>query len=271
MVDYIGRKEIAALSSRRGVPCVSIYLPTFRRGRQVEQNAKRFKNLLRQARNKLAQTELRPQAIEKTLKPAQQLLLNSPFWQHQADGLALFARHDSLDYFRLPVAFDELVVAADRFHLKPLLSLLAADGQFYVLALSKKQAQLFLGSRFALSELDPPRMPKSLADVLRYDVFEKQTQFHTGTPSRGKGRREAVFFGAGDAETDEKEQLRRFFRKLDKSLHPVLAGERSPLILAGVEYMLPIYRSVNEYSLLLDEQVTGSPSGKPASWLHERA
>jgi hypothetical protein len=175
-----------------------------------------------------------------------------------------------MEYYRLPIAFSELVVTADRFHLKPLMSMLLFDGHFYLLALSKKRVRLFQGSQFGLSELDLPRMPDSLAEVLKYDMFEKQTQYHTGTPSRG-GRRDAVYFGTGDADLDEDEYIQHFFHELNKNLHSVLTNESSPLILAGVEHLLSIYRKVNEYPFLLESNVTGSPTRASEKWLHERA
>jgi hypothetical protein len=44
-----------------------------------------------------------------------------------------------------------------------------------------------------------------------------------------------------------------------------------PLVLAGVEYLFPIYREANTYLHLLDEGVAGNPDRESAEALHARA
>jgi hypothetical protein len=245
-------------------------MPTVRAGRQVRQNEIRFKNLLRKAREQLTAADVRTQDVDPWLRPAEELSEKPQFWNNQSDGLALYAFNDHLDSFRLPVPFDELVVVAQAPHLKPLLSLLQADGRFYVLTLSKKQVRLFYGSRFALSEVDLEKVPQSLSEVLQHDVFQKQLQYHTGAPGRGD-KRDAIRFGTGDRGVDEKEQILRFFRKLDRGIMGVLAQEQAPLVLASVDYLMPIYRKANHYKYLLPDGITGNPDEPVLTELHKRA
>ena len=46
---------------------------------------------------------------------------------------------------------------------------------------------------------------------------------------------------------------------------------RAPLVLAGVEYLLPIYREASRYRHLVDDGLTGNPEGVHVKDLHERA
>ena len=50
-----------------------------------------------------------------------------------------------------------------------------------------------------------------------------------------------------------------FLRKVDSEVSALLKQETAPLILASVDYLQPLYRSVNSYAQLLPEGITGNP------------
>jgi Bacterial archaeo-eukaryotic release factor family 7 len=262
--------ELATLAAVSKETCVSIFMPTHRMGTQTQQNPIRFKNLLREAEEKLLETGLRGQDARDLLKSAQKLD-DYLFWQHQSDGLAMFISANLFRYYCLPLNFAELVVVSDRFHLKPLLQLLTGDGQFYILALSQNQVRLFQGTRYSVSEVELEDVPQSIAEALRYDDPEKQLQFHTGTSQGGSGDRAAMFHGHGAGNDDQKDNLLRYFRKVNEGLQELLKNMRSPLILAGVDYLLPIYKQANTYPYLMDEGIPGNPEELKAEELHEPA
>jgi hypothetical protein len=166
-----------------------------------------------------------------------------------------------------------LVLVSDRFHLKPLLPLLSGDGRFYVLALSQNEVRLLLGARYHITTIDLEDVPESLAEALRFDDPEKQQQFHTATASSGTpGGRPAVFHGHGVSSDDKQSNLLRYFQQIDRGLQSLLPyDEPVPLVLAGVEYLLPIYHDANHYPYLMDQGVTGNPEEMSPAELHERA
>ena len=265
------RQELRTLVEQRGEACVSIYMPTHRAGAEIQQDPIRLKNLLREAEETLVTRGLRSPEAGELLEPAQKLLDDYEFWQHQSDGLAIFLTSQSSRAYRLPFKFDELVVVADRFHVKPLLPLLTVDGRFYVLALSQNEVRLLLGTRYSVGEVDLEDVPKSLADALKYDDPEKQLQFHTQTQTPGgRGDRGAAFHGHGVVSEEDKDDILRFFQKVEKGLQDVLNDEGSPLVLAGVEYLLPIYAEANTYPHLLSQGVEGNPEALSSEELHER-
>ena len=53
-MDQFTRSDLKQLIDTTQEPLVSIYMPTYRSGREVQQNSTRFKNLLKGAREKLA-------------------------------------------------------------------------------------------------------------------------------------------------------------------------------------------------------------------------
>lgn len=262
--------ELAILTTPSNTSCVSIYLPTYKTSTETLQNPIRFKNLMREAEEKLIENGLRPQEARDLLLPAQDLDEYN-FWQHQSDGLAIFISKNFFSYYTVPVNFPELVVVTDRFHLKPLMSLLTGDGQFYILAFSKNLVRLFQATRFSISEIELDNIPTSMAEALKYDETEKSFQFHTGTPQIRSGDRSVIFHGHGNGNDDEKDSILRYFRQVNDGLGELLENQKSPLILAGVDYLLPIYRQANSYPYLIDEGIIGNPDHLKAEELHTQA
>lgn len=264
------KDHLRKLMYERSGPCISIFMPTHRGGAETQQDQIRFKNLLREAEKRLTTSCLRSTELEGFLQGPRALLQNSLFWGHQSDGLAIFLSPHTFGYYRVPVDFKELVVVADRFHIKPLLPLISGDGRFYVLALSQSQCRLFHGSRYSVVDVDLEGVPGSLSDVLPNKDLQKQFHFHTGTPGT-QGERAAIFHGHGTGTTDNKEKMLQYFRTLDRRLHEVLRDEQAPLVMAGVEFLLPIYRQANTYPYLVEEGASGNPEGLSAEELHGQA
>jgi hypothetical protein len=124
--------------------------------------------------------------------------------------------------------------------------------------------------RYSVGEVALEGIPGSLAEALRYDDPEKQLQFHTGTPM-GTGKRAALFHGHGVGTDDTKDDILRYFRQIDRGLRALLGEESAPLVLAGVDYLFPIYREANTYPNLLENGITGNPEGLKAKELHGQA
>ena len=80
-----------------------------------------------------------------------------------------------------------------------------------------------------------------------------------------------MFFGQGAPSQDQKSDILRYFQKLDTGIQPLLVGERAPLVLAGVDYLLPLYREANTYSHLIEEGIEGNPDKLGAEELRQRA
>jgi len=98
---------------------------------------------------------------------------------------------------------------------------------------------------------------------------EKQLQFHTGTPS-GTGNRSAVFHGH-ETSNETKNRIRQWFRIIDKHIRDLLPDGLSPLVLAGVDTLFPLYREVNTYPHLMEEGISGNPEGMSPEELNRKA
>ena len=271
----LSRSEIDTLATSQGQWCVSIYMPTHRVSVETQQDRILFKDLLKQAQTHLEEQRVRTVDAVDLLRPAAELLDQHDFWQYLSDGLALFIAPGLFRHYRLPHPFVETVVVNSRLCIKPLLPLLNGDGQFYILALSQNQVRLLQGTRYSVDEIyldGIPNLPKSIADTLKYDQFDDSRNLHTFSGESGATYgRTAIFHGAGSAQEDSKTNLRRFFHQVDDGLHVILANSQQPLVLAGVEYLHPIYREVNTYPHLVAQGIIGNPEGVKAQELHARA
>lgn len=267
----LSRAELEALMARREGLCASIYAPMVKAGPETQQNPIRFKNLLRRAQDGLEERGWSPKDAERFLQPAAELLHDSPFWQHQDDGLAVFLAEGFFRHHLLPLEVRELAVIEDRFHLKPLLPLLSGDGRFYVLALSQKHVRLLEATRHSVREVDLGDLPTSLNDALGYEVEESHLQYHTGTRTGGEKNRSPVYHGHGGGEDDAKAEILKFFNLLDDGVGSLLGDRREPMVLAGVEFLFPIYREAADYPHLADGGVPGNPDELNDEVLRDRA
>jgi len=73
-----------------------------------------------------------------------------------------------------------------------------------------------------------------------------------------------------DPSDEEKGRLLRWFHRIDDDLPGILRGG-APLVLAGVEYLLPLYREANSYSSLVEEGIPGNADGAKPEELHSKA
>jgi hypothetical protein len=256
-MHQFSKNDLKQLMSPEDGMHVSIYMPTYRAGAETRQNPIRFKNLLRQAEELLLAKPLSSEAVQALLEPLQPFIDDDEFWQHQSDGLAVLRRADTLRLFHLPTIVEELVVVSHQFHLKPLLPYMTENTHFYVLDLSQNAVRMVRCTRLHASEVALPQVPKNLAEALQYHDPEQQLQVHTGSP-RGDGRQSAVYHGQGGAKESEKDDILAYLRQIDQGLHDILRDEQAPLVLAGVDYLHPIYRQANTYRHLLDQGITGN-------------
>ncbi|MGD1919819.1 MAG: hypothetical protein ACFCAD_13565 [Pleurocapsa sp.] len=246
---------------------ISIYMPAEKAGAETRKNPIMFKNLLQEAEAKIAQIDDGKSEIIEVLNSAKNYIEDYDFWQHQDLGLAFFINTDGIQYYRLPYSFKQQIKVSDRFYLKPLLPVITNNSKFYLLALAQNQVNFFLGSHYSIKQIElPESIPASLAEALKYDDPEKQIQYHSGDTGNSP-----IYHGQGIGTTDNKDEIRRFFQQIDRGLQEVLQEENTPLILAGVEFLLPIYHEVNSYNNLLKTGITGNPENADPADLHQKA
>lgn len=273
----LSREEIKTLVEQPKDNSISIYMPVISAGAEVRQNPIRFKNLIKEAHSRLIEAGVDENQVNQLLEKANELD-RQDFWEGIGEqGLAIFISNNIFRYYVLPLEFEELVVVSDRFHVKPLLQILNNNGRFYVLGLSQNKVRMVVASRYRTQEIDLTALslPTSLAEALKYDdVSEKQLQMHT-TARSAVNSQSGVFHGqgVGTDDAEQKTNIMRFFKALAKGLEKNILhhDEQVPLVLAGVDFLIPMYKEANSYQYLMEDAVTGNPEILSPQELHSQA
>jgi hypothetical protein len=264
-------------------PCVSIYLPTHRSFPQDRQNAIDFRNLLREVEQSLAGAAYDEPAIDELMAPLRDLALDEDFWTHATDGLAVFASPGYFRMVQLQRTPPRLAIAADRFHVKPLLRIVQSADRYQVLALNRREIRLFEGNRDALDEIDlAPEVPQTIVDALGEELTEKQLLAHSygSGPAGGagggrsyNGSKTAGIRHGHSARADEIDvDIERFFRAVSHAVqehHSKPSG--LPLILAAAPEYHAQFRSVSRNPSLLQRAIEADPGALSIDELRARA
>jgi hypothetical protein len=270
---HISNADLTALTrAPQAGPCVSIYSPTHRFGRQKEQDPIRLRNLLRSAEKRLRSEGMRASDAAGALEPAREIIRTPGFWRHQNNGLAFFLSPEIRRFYRLPIRPRRTLVVGRRFHIRPLMPLLYENGRYCILTISRNGARMRWGTRDGLSPFAGGAVPDPPDDHMETARSEKHLQWHTRTGDlTEQGRRAAIFHGQGRGIDRRKENILRYFRRVDRGLHPLLRGPDPPLVAAGVDYLLPIYRTANTYPHLAAVLPVGNPDRMTDRQLHRLA
>jgi hypothetical protein len=256
MMDMITKEAFKELLQFQNTACVSIYIPTHRSGMQVneKQDGIVFKNAIHAAQSSLQQRGLTAPEIEKLLKPASNLIGDDNFWNNQAEGLAVFVSQGFNKIIHLPFTVAENCYVNSTFYVTPLLPAMIKTKLFYLLALSKNDAKFYQGNEFGLQPVEVEGLPNGMDDVVHFE--EKET---------------GSFYGH-EGSNDDKGYITTYFQEVDRTLMAeVLHDKNAPLLLAGVEYLIPIYKSVSKYKPFVEEAITGNQEREAIQALFEKA
>jgi hypothetical protein len=113
-------------------------------------------------------------------------------------------------------------------------------------------------------------MPENMTTALHYDEPQLVRQFHTGTAG-GRFGTQMSFHGQGGGVDVAKDERQEFLRLVDHALAPHLAGERAPLVFAGVDYLFPIFSKLCSYAGLLKEHIAANTDTWNPQKLHAAA
>jgi hypothetical protein len=246
------------LANYKGEFCVSVYLPTHRSGVEVNEleDSIMFKNVLQEVTSELKNKGADQGRIQRMLESGYELFRNTAFWRNQEQGLAVFIADDYFKFVKMPETPTRELLINTSFMVKPLVNAMTVNEYFYLLVVSKKQAKFFKANAFGMQQIELDELPNGVDDVVHLEEKDDQKLFRTESFHGGKG---SAFHGHGAGKPDEKENIAMYLEEVDETLwEEVLSRENVPLLLAGVEYLLPIYKSVSHYRFIWDEVITGS-------------
>jgi hypothetical protein len=267
-------------------PCVSIYLPTHRTGGagsggNGQTDLTQFRALAERAEDIL--TKAHPSAARGIGDRLRRLQGDREFWDHTRGGVVVLASPDRFDAFTLPRAVPEFVAVGESFHVKPLLRFVQSAEPFHVLGVSRERVALFHGNRYELHPLKAPGVPLTLNDALGSGADEPTPgQIAAGPesttrPNSRVGGQDShghlVGHGQAVRKIDAHPDAERFFREVDRELiHRVSEPAGLPLILAGIDENLSLFRQLSKNRFLAPEAVRGDwtkwtlPEIREAAW-----
>lgn len=240
-VDIPTLPELRRLAAARGDVCVSLFLPTTPLTQETAADRIALKNLVQRAVGELTakgRDKRRIAALEEHLAD---LLDDDEFWRFQARSLAVLATPDSVRSYRLPNRLSEAAEISDRFHLKPLLRAVTFPHEAFVLALSQNATRVVeIFSDLPPAPIKVPNLPQDAASAVH------RASVRGRSPS-----------GRIQGSEGQKVLLRQYARRVDDALRPFLAGRETPLLLAAVEPLDAIFRSINSYPHLVASSLPG--------------
>jgi hypothetical protein len=151
----------------------------------------------------------------------------------------------------------ESVTVGRRFNIKSLLAVADRGERFLLLALSQNHVRLFDVTRFAIKEDVQARLPACKRLALNYAGADRGEQVHTALHG-SLGKQGAVFHGQGGEKDTAKAELEEYFHAIHRALEPVLNQRKVPLLLAGVDYLISIFRKTCSYRQLVEHHVSGN-------------
>lgn len=242
-LDLPTRNDLAALARRRHDPSVSIVLPTTPITPNTDVDRLEFRALAREAILQLEAAGTDRAALEALSESFDDLIDDDEFWRFQAHALVVYATPENLISYRLPTTVEPLVAVSDRFHLKPLLRATTFGNTCYVLALAEGGVRLIeVSADLPAANVRLADLPTDAASAAGMASINDRSPSGRLTGSEGK-----------------KVRLRQYARLVDQALRERLAGQMIPLVLAAVDSLGAIYRSVNTYPHLAPVGIEGSP------------
>ena len=235
-------------------PCVSIYMSTkaVHKG-EFKKLEIEFKNLLQEVEEKLKKNwDFNQRDVDKFLKKAEALAVDSNFWQEQKEGLAVFIASDRFEYFKLAGNTYDSSHVSYSFNLKQLIAELKDDQEYYLLALSPNYNQLYRAARNNIKEIEVEELPINIKEFLNLDE-EAAEQYQSINTAGGS----SIFNGQG-AEPDDNEDLLHYLKKIDKVINKELKDKDKYLLVAADDSLFTIYKDINNYDKFLEENLSGN-------------
>lgn len=262
-------KDLKPILGAEG-PCVTLYTPLAEgtANQTAKANDLEWRELIRQIEPKAGELGAKGREL---LEPISNWDAIFPESAPQGQSLAVFR---SADLFRV-AWLDERVpsqaVLGPHFYVRPMLRELTGHKSFYILALSQKNVRLLHCTMRSSEEV-----PLPTATATSYDAYmntAKPDHLLADRSSAGPdvGGSKGVVFGTSSDREDKDQYLTHFYQQIDKGLTEVLRGQSEPVVLAGVEYEIALYRTHSKFPHLAEESVEGAPNSLKAGEMHARA
>jgi hypothetical protein len=258
--DVVGGNELKQLAGAEA-PCITIAEHI---SNPLELPA-RLKNMIR-----AVQKEIAPYGGDHDglLNPIQDLAASLETGGGWANTLVILRSPDTFRHYWMRTGWKSTTEVGGRFQLRPFFELAATEQRFHLLVLNQKHVRLYHVTPHRMEETDLQGIaPTNLNEFLNTRQPD-HTLANRSTSGPSMGAMKGAAFGMSTDRDREDESLRHFFVKLDRGVSGLLRGSSIPLVLAGAEHEIAMYRGVNTYPRLAEETIRGA--GFSGQELHDR-
>lgn len=251
-------------------PCLSMYMPLSRTSgnQNAKTNTLEWREILRSIEDRIRQYGSEGRDLVEAVSDWRAI---SPESEPHGKSVAVFRSRDIFRVTWLEEAVRPKAVIGPHFYIRPLVPELTRAKTFYILALSQKNVRLL---RCTLRNSEEVEMPATTATSFdAYMNAAKPDHMLDNRSSGGPdiGSMKGVMFGTSSEREDKDQYLAHFYGQVDRGVNESLRGKTEPLVLAGVEYELALYRPLNKYPHLAQASVEGAPNSFKAGEMHARA
>lgn len=216
------------LQQHSTTPRVSVFVPTSAFGPETQRAAVHLGNLLKDAESMLADHGLSTTEAEALLAPLSDKVADRDFWQHQSEGLALFASGSGSIELSVSHTVTPQAIVGDVFDVLPLLPGLATEGEYLLVCASQGAVSVYRAGATSMQPVEVADLPASLDDVIGDADYENPvlasppSRPNTGTHNMSNAQ---VY---GDAPPEWQAKVRRTFaERIAGAIRA--AGDLSPL------------------------------------------
>ena len=236
-------------------------LPPYRPGEPSETAAALLKVELQQAAKDLTSRRIAEPLIAHLLEPLYQLAHEKRSLTGSGSDRVIFRSQGIFQQCALPIPASPArpCTVGDCFWIRPILPSLALPEHTYVLEITKKAVTLLACGFNEVTRVELPKgTPGTLHEALGFKAPDHELVNRSSAgPSNGTLR--GVQFGTGSERETQHSYLHDFYQTVDRGVKELLRSSQAPLILAGVDEEVALYRAISTYSNLLDQGIHGSP------------
>jgi hypothetical protein len=249
--DIPNRLDVEALATTREPGCVSLYLPAGNLPAEADQAKIKLKNLLRTAVEQLVAAGTPADIVGAITASVEDLIGDREFWRYQSTSLAVFVTATSRTTYRLPSVLVSAIEVSDRFYIKPLLRAITFPQAALVLALAQNSVRLIeISADQPANRLEIDDLPEDVADAVGLQSVRGRS-----ADSNDRG-------GRVQGDEGHKVRMREYAQAIIKAIRPKVVGTSRPMILAGAEPLVSIYRSVSTHPRLTEAVIAGNPEDR---------
>lgn len=274
-MESFRREDFEKLAQITNELCISIHIPTHRKGMEVNENYDRtnFKNHLQTIRQHLESLGYQSSYVEELLQPALLLQDDTGFWREQLEGLAFFLCPQGHWSFRVPENLESLALVSSKFELAPLAPLVSENHPFYIAGISQSNVSFYKADKYFIEPVNiRGKVPANIKEVYEYHEFDRtvggkkvsnESNIHEGIGN--------IMYDSSQGYLDTDKYIPEFLRKIDAGIKAYLHNQDAPLVLVSNSSLFGLYQKVNSYNNLLSEGVDRQPEDLSMEELHKRA